>query len=770
MMVDNGCRDLGKQPVHKHALASVQKFEMEARLACAPDRIDKSTVTCIPTNFISNFCFTPDGKRVVFQGETRTFLWDLSAGKCIQVSTPGVKRIETMTLTPDGQTIVTGDLGGAIRVLDMETGVCVRELTGHQRPVQQVITSPDGREIVSRDCYAVGVWDLANGERLHWIEKQKDDSINDIAVSADGKTLYLAVGKVLRLLDLVSGDLRREIAMDAEVHQIEISPDGQTVIIKKGSNFQLECMDMRTGETRRIPDCPSVYQMALGPTGKTLATSHKTKVCLWELETGEQQVSYPATPSICSPLVFSPDGTRFIFYGKGVFLCDLQTGTMESILKDKSATVRCSGISSNGRVLVTEVEGDGFNLWDLRTGKSRRRSIGYQYDPTTSIYPKILALSPDGKSLVLKYDSQTIQVWDIDLDLCVHVWQMQTPTKHCNYWHLVTIDPESRLVAYNDGQQIVLRKLNSGMAYKVLTGHEQNILSLTFSRDSRYLVSSDRETLRKWDVQTGLCLQEIQFRDFLKVNEPCYPNLHRLMDPDSLHFLINESVGDPQFPKRLYDPVTKQCLQEFVGMKWGEVIPHPDGKTFFSLGSTILDISNDIHQWDLETGQKIRTYEAIPCESRNHEIKSWVLCRDGNLLVGETLNGLTYFWDTHSGDLLATAYNLTEGYLWTTPPDDFAPNGWLHTDRPDLVSLQEVEKGTGGYPEFIPEGDERFRKYMQLYNDGDMVMARLNDRDRYRELLRLRLGSKTAMQDRLLVEGREMRLKLTAGSEEDLWV
>ena len=95
----------------------------------------------------------------------------------------------------------------------------------------------------------------------------------------------------------------------------------------------------------------------------------------------------------------------------------------------------------------------------------------------------------------------------------------------------------------------------------------------------------------------------------------------------------------------------------------------------------------------------------------------------------------------------------------------FAANGWLHTDRPDLVSLQSFDKHSGEHPELIAEEDERFKDYMRLYNDGEMVMNRINDWDRYRELLKVRLNSKEAMVDKLLMDGREMRLQLMAGLE-----
>jgi hypothetical protein len=43
-----------------------------------------------------------------------------------------------------------------------------------------------------------------------------------------------------------------------------------------------------------------------------------------------------------------------------------------------------------------------------------------------------------------------------------------------------------------------------------------------------------------------------------------------------------------------------------------------------------------------------------------------------------------------------------------------------------------------------------------------MVMNRINNWGRYQELLRLRLNSKEAMADKLLMDGKEVRLQLMA--------
>lgn len=55
--------------------------------------------------------------------------------------------------------------------------------------------------------------------------------------------------------------------------------------------------------------------------------------------------------------------------------------------------------------------------------------------------------------------------------------------------------------------------------------------------------------------------------------------------------------------------------------------------------------------------------------------------------------------------------------------------------------------------------------YMRIFNDGEMVVARINHWDRYCELLRLRFGNKEVMADQMLKEGRGESRLIDSGKE-----
>jgi hypothetical protein len=117
-------------------------------------------------------------------------------------------------------------------------------------------------------------------------------------------------------------------------------------------------------------------------------------------------------------------------------------------------------------------------------------------------------------------------------------------------------------------------------------------------------------------------------------------------------------------------------------------------------------------------------------------VASATITPDGLRLLSADGRPQVSFWDLASGGLLGTLRLLDRGVLWTTPPDEAAgaPSGWLWTDRPDLVHLTEANKHGSGDPRPIPRDSEQFKDYMRAYNCQEIVMARINDPQRYREL------------------------------------
>jgi len=58
--------------------------------------------------------------------------------------------VTTVAFSPDGKTLVSGGLDGAVKLRGLATGTTLQMLTGHRSIVYAVAFSPDGRGLVER--------------------------------------------------------------------------------------------------------------------------------------------------------------------------------------------------------------------------------------------------------------------------------------------------------------------------------------------------------------------------------------------------------------------------------------------------------------------------------------------------------------------------------------------------------------------------------------------------------------------------------------------
>jgi len=69
--------------------------------------------------------------------------------------------IFSLAFTPDGQTLISGDYGRAVRLWRAHDGALLHTVSGHGEGITSVAASPDGRQCASGSFDAtVRLWEL----------------------------------------------------------------------------------------------------------------------------------------------------------------------------------------------------------------------------------------------------------------------------------------------------------------------------------------------------------------------------------------------------------------------------------------------------------------------------------------------------------------------------------------------------------------------------------------------------------------------------------
>jgi WD40 repeat protein len=113
------------------------------------------------------------------------------------------------------------------------------------------------------------------------------------------------------------------------------------------------------------------------------------------------------------------------------------------------------------------------------------------------------------------------------------------------------------------------------------------------------------------------------------------------------------------------------------------------------------------------------------------EVTSVCVTPDGKRLVTGSHDGTTKIWDIATGALLGTCYNVEQGFLWSTPPEDHVPSGWFWTNRGELVVVMECNKD--GSDKKLVTDKETIKAYFRYHNRQEMVMSRIDNFAQYKQ-------------------------------------
>ncbi|MCS7310537.1 MAG: beta-propeller fold lactonase family protein [Armatimonadetes bacterium] len=268
------------------------------------------------------------------------------------------------------------------------------------RPVDMAI-SPDGRTLYVKDNLGIVVVDA-----VAWKVRQElpvgrgGSSMQGIAVSPDGKRIYLS-SAASQLLEATvdEGALRwsRRIEMPPPAVGgqsypcgVALSPDGNTAYVALSRNNSLAVVDLREGKV--------VTQIAVGVAPfavKVTADGQRAYVSNWggrHPREGERSATTSGTPALVDARGVAASGT--------VSVVDLQT---RQVVAEIEVGLQPSGLALDerrGRLYVANANSDTVSVIDIRSLQVVE-TISVRPDPSLPFgsMPNALALSPDGSTL-----------------------------------------------------------------------------------------------------------------------------------------------------------------------------------------------------------------------------------------------------------------------------------------------------------------------------------------------------------------------------------
>ena len=218
--------------------------------------------------------------------------------------------VASLTQTPDGKTLVTGDDKGIVIVWDLPAG---KELRRWQTKywARALGVSPDGKTVAAseyvvlrhpekeKDPYrAFRLWEVEAGEPKVDVSKDIKDTMAAVTYSADGKWLAVGVGGgvtpeqkgTVALLDPATGEKVRELTPHHELGATDLAfhPDGKH-LFSAGRDQHVKIWQLEDGKHVRNLGEPKkrgdwISSISISPDGRLLAAADMSgKVLIYSL-------------------------------------------------------------------------------------------------------------------------------------------------------------------------------------------------------------------------------------------------------------------------------------------------------------------------------------------------------------------------------------------------------------------------------------------------------------------------------------------------------
>lgn len=472
-------------------------------------------------------------------------------GSIIRTITCVGGNVLSIAFSPKEDKIVAASDSKTIHVYDIQTGEeCYNSLDLHQKGVRFVTFTPDGNKIISASKdKSIGIWDAKKGECLELFKQVHNNEILFLAFSKDyTKMASASADKTIKLWHLNLSENAISLICTLEGHKdwvrsVDFNPNSDDEIISSSDDGTIRVWDTNTRNNVVLHNTNCYVTRALFTSdGSNIVASYRDgTVRVWEVESGIENVQLRGHHNnYVNAVAVTNHAGKFASAGSDrlVRLWDFKSN---SYINKYELDSKVLHISTNEDKLVSVVDNNKvqcFNINDLNKGpiweekidnKKFQKSVintnrngvvlvGYntiiirdlstgqilnRKDDAHDGWIYAVDLSPDGQYIVTGGRDGNIAIWDWELNLVRLIDKghngIITSIEYNHTGNHIVSAAADHMVKIWD----VEGDINNPI---VLTGHDDDVLYATFSKnDSLVLSSSADKTARLWDIKTKQC-------------------------------------------------------------------------------------------------------------------------------------------------------------------------------------------------------------------------------------------------------------------------
>lgn len=472
----------------------------------------------------------PDGQSLAISGESGVALWNLASGAITKISDHGL--LESNVIWTESALMICGD-HGTLKICDPHTGDLAQTISVSKAPISALALAPNGQSlaVLSRDG-VMRLWDCSHWKSL-WATNPMYQAIGKLSFDPCGEYLMTTGGAGAQSIVWRFED-GRPIALLGTYNSAGCWTKQGDSILQGTPGGSVHEFSMKTIESQmaklgldstnpfRIdPIRPwivggagsdTVWSVAASHDGQWIAVAtHSGAVKLWQADSLELATKLEGLGSVAWTISFSPDskliagGSYSIASGQGeILIWDVGTHQPRFRLLGHKSLVRSVAFHPQGKWLLSSSTDGSIFVWDVATGAN----VGLLHQFESMVTQ--LSFRPDGKFLAAACHDTQVAIWDFE-SLAQRIesgsFEGAGPS-HLLQGHVapvwsVTWSPDGKLIATGTRPGLVV--LWDGNRFEPLVhlkAETDQIRSLTFSRDQRYLAAAAYNAPTVvWDLQ-----------------------------------------------------------------------------------------------------------------------------------------------------------------------------------------------------------------------------------------------------------------------------
>ena len=503
---------------------------------------------------ILSVSISPDGATIVSGGQDKTLrLWDMETLEPIGELLGHGDDVTSVAFNNDGTRLVSGSYDHTLRLWDVDKLKPIgKPLPGHKEGVTNVAFSPDGAHIASASHdNTIRIWDTDTAQLIGSLAGHKD-SVTSVAYSTDGLNIVSgSQDRTLRLWDTKSGKPigKPFLGHDDTVWDVAFSPDN-TTIVSGSDDRTLRLWETKTGQAIGLPlqgHEESVRSVSFSPDGKYIVSGGRdTTLRLWDTVNNQPinaQLKGGHKDFVAS-VAYSLDGKYIVSGGDDATIRLWDAGSGKPIgkpMQGHTGSLNGVAFSPDGKFIVSGSSDKTLRLWDTASQTLVVKMTGHQD------YVESVAFSPNGKYIASGSNDNNVQLWDGESGEAIG----KPMSAHTEMVRGVAFNADSSLVASASYDGTVrLWNVDTRQSIAELTGHEAAVTSVAFSLDGNHLVSGSKDnTLIRWDLKNHQAIGKPLSGHTDRVNSVAF-------SPDGKHIIS----GSSDKTLRLWDRASGQAI------------------------------------------------------------------------------------------------------------------------------------------------------------------------------------------------------------------